>query len=240
MRIVLSGYGKMGKVVEKTAILRGHEIAFVVDQPEHWEMLDPAICKGCTLIDFSLPAVAVSNIRKGFDLEMPVVIGTTGWNDQLETVREWVREEGKTLFYAANFSIGVNLVFEITKAVAGMMDRFPDYNISIEETHHVHKVDAPSGTAIKLAEIILKELRRKHGWVNYETASADELGVISFREDEVVGIHRIICESLSDKIILTHEAKDRTGLATGAVMAAEWIQGKTGFFEMNDLLVAGT
>jgi 4-hydroxy-tetrahydrodipicolinate reductase len=237
MKIILSGYGKMGKVVEQVALARGHEIAARIDLPADWENLSAERAAGSTVIDFSIPSSAVGNIRRCFDLHLPVVIGTTGWNEDLPKVKEWVIRENQSLFFASNFSIGVNLVFEVTRTLAGLLDKFPGYDVRIDETHHIHKLDAPSGTAITLAESILSEMKSKRRWVKGETTVPEELGIISHRTGEVPGIHSIICESEADSIILTHEAKNRNGLATGAVMAAEWLQGRTGFFQMRDMLM---
>lgn len=237
MKIILSGYGKMGKVVEQLALARGHEITARIDLPADWNALSTELAAGCTVIDFSIPSAAVANIRRCFDLHLPVVIGTTGWNEHLSGVKDWVKNENQTLFFASNFSIGVNIIFEVAKALAGLLDKFPGYEVSIDETHHIHKLDAPSGTAITLGEIILSELKSKQKWVKGEATGPDELGIISHRIDEVPGTHSIICESVADKIILTHEAKNRNGLATGAILAAEWLQGRKGFFTMRDMLL---
>jgi 4-hydroxy-tetrahydrodipicolinate reductase len=237
MKIILSGYGKMGKVVEQVALARGHEITARIDLPDDWNALSTESAAGSTVIDFSIPSAAVANIRRCFDLHLPVVIGTTGWNEGLPEVKEWVKNEGQSLFFASNFSLGVNIVFEVTKALARLLDKFPGYQVGIEETHHIHKLDAPSGTAITLAEIILAEMKSKQKWVKGEANGTEELGIISHRIGEVPGTHKIICESLADTITLTHEAKNRNGLAAGAVMAAEWLQGRKGFYQMSDMLL---
>jgi 4-hydroxy-tetrahydrodipicolinate reductase len=184
-----------------------------------------------------MPSVAVANIRRSFDMGLPVVCGTTGWNDRLAEVKDWVIQEGQALFFASNFSIGVNIVFQVTRALAELLEKFPGYDVTIDETHHIHKLDAPSGTAITLAEIILSELKSKQNWVKGEATGPGELGIISHRIGEVPGTHSIICESVADKITLTHEAKNRSGLASGAILAAEWLQGKQGFFQMQDMLL---
>lgn len=239
MDIILSGYGKMGKVVEKVALSRGHRIVAIIDRPEDRGKITPESLKNAVAIDFSIPAAVVGNIRYFFDLDVPVIVGTTGWNDQMQTVREWVEKESRTIFFSANFSIGMNLMFELTQMLSNLLNSTKDFDISMEETHHIHKLDAPSGTAIKLAGIILKQLKAKEKWVNRKASSPGELQIISHREGEITGIHSIICESESDRLIITHEAKDRSGLAVGAVMAAEWVAGRHGFFEMKDMLSAG-
>jgi 4-hydroxy-tetrahydrodipicolinate reductase len=236
MDIVISGYGKMGKVIEKAALDRGHRIKAILDRPEDWDSIPQTDFAGSVVLEFSIPNAAAGNIRRCFDLKVPVVVGTTGWNDRLAEVRQWTETEGQALFFASNYSIGVNLMFEVTRQLSAMLNTLPGYDISLWETHHIHKLDAPSGTAIRLAEIILENYRAKKEWVNREAAGPEELAIISRREDEIAGIHSFVSESKSDKLVITHEAKDRTGFANGAIMAAEWMRGKTGFFTMKDLL----
>ena len=238
MDIILSGYGKMGKVVEKVALARGHRIAAIIDRPEDREKLQKEDLSKAVAIDFSIPTAVVGNIRYLFDMHVPVVVGTTGWNDQVNTVRQWVHQEGQALFFAANFSIGINLMFELTRMLSHLLSSTEGFEISLEETHHIHKLDAPSGTAIKMAEIILKELTTKERWINHASSNPSDLQIISYREGEIAGIHSVVCESDSDRLVITHEARDRSGFATGAIMAAEWIAGKTGFFGMQDMLNA--
>lgn len=236
MNIILSGYGKMGKVVEKVALSRGHRVLAIIDKPDDRENIPTQITENTVAVDFSLPSEVVDNIRFFFDKDIPVVVGTTGWNDHIPKVRHWVEQEGKALFFSTNFSIGMNLMFELTKTLSNLLNHIENFELVIEETHHIHKLDAPSGTAIKLAEIILENFKSKTRWVNRTATSPEELQVISHREGEVAGIHSLICTSDSDRLTLTHEARDRSGLALGAVMAAEWIYGKKGFFEMKDML----
>ncbi len=236
MKIIISGYGKMGKEVEKAAIARGHRVLARLDTPDDWQIQANTLGEGDVVIEFSTPRSALENIRRSFDLHLPVVIGTTGWNQSAGQVKKWCSDEGQAIFAASNFSIGMNILFSLTGQLSKILDRFDDYEISLEEIHHIHKLDAPSGTAIKLAEIILDDVSRKKLWVNRRQASREELEIISVREDEIPGIHTVRCQSDSDRLTLSHEATGRKGFAVGALLAAEWLKGKQGFFEMNDLL----
>ena len=236
MNIILSGYGKMGKALEKVALARGHQVIAIIDQPEDWDKIGEDKFKDSVVLEFSVPSAAVDNIRHCFDRKVPVVTGTTGWNEKLAMVKKWAEEEQQSIFFASNYSIGVNLMMELARVLSGLLNMTPSYEITLEETHHIHKLDSPSGTAIKLAETIIAGLMTKTRWVNQPATHPEELAIISHREDEIPGIHSIICESAADKLIIRHEAKDRSGFATGAVMAAEWLKGKTGFFEMKDML----
>jgi 4-hydroxy-tetrahydrodipicolinate reductase len=236
VRIIISGYGKMGREIEKAALARGHQVLAKLDTPGDWSAQKSLVSRADMAIDFSTPDSALNNIRCCFDLNLPVVVGTTGWNKNENLVRKWCIDENQSIFVASNFSIGVNVLNSLTEKLSRMMDRFEDYEISLEEIHHIHKLDAPSGTAIRLAEIILGGVRRKEYWVNRRQTGPEELEIISGREDEIPGIHTIMCESESDRLILKHEAKGRQGFAIGAMLAAEWLRGKKGFFEMKDLL----
>jgi len=226
----------MGREIEKAALARGHQILAKLDTPDDWQVQKSLISRADMVIDFSTPDSALNNIRRCFDLNLPVVVGTTGWNENAGLVRKWCLEEHQSIFVASNFSIGVNILYSLTEKLSKMVDQFEDYEISLEEIHHIHKLDAPSGTAIRLAEIILGGVRRKKNWVNRRQSGLEELEIISGREDEIPGIHTIKCESESDRLILRHEAKGRKGFAVGAMLAAEWLKGKKGFFEMKDLL----
>jgi 4-hydroxy-tetrahydrodipicolinate reductase len=226
----------MGNEVELIALARGHRITFKLDNEKDWEAFTIRHPECDVVIDFSLPGTAVSNIRNCFNLALPVVMGTTGWYAELDKVKKWCTDESAAIMVASNFSLGVNLLFELTRKLAIYLDGIEDYDISIEEIHHQHKIDSPSGTAIKLAEIVLDQLGRKKKWINQASAEPDVLPVISHREGEVTGTHIITCESQADILELKHTAKNRKGFALGAVMAAEWIIGKKGYFEMKDLL----
>jgi len=236
MKIIISGYGKMGKEIEKAALARGHEILAKPDTPDDWSAQKSLISQADLVIDFSTPDSVLFNIRRCFDLHLPVVVGTTGWHEHAELVKKWCLDEQQAIFVASNFSVGMNILYSLTRQLSKIINQFDDYGISLEEIHHIHKLDAPSGTAIRLAEIILESVDRKKHWVNHRQVSPEELEILSVRENEVPGVHTIRCESDSDKLTLKHEAKGRKGFAAGAVLAAEWLKGKKGIFEMKDLL----
>ncbi|MCU0370098.1 MAG: 4-hydroxy-tetrahydrodipicolinate reductase [Bacteroidales bacterium] len=236
MKIVISGYGKMGREIEKAALARGHEITARLDTPEDWQVDLNQLNSADVVIEFSTPASVLENIKKCFSLNLPVVVGTTGWHEHENMVKEWCIMENQSVFAASNFSIGMNILFSLTRQLSVMINRFDDYEVQLEEVHHIHKLDAPSGTAIKLAEIILAGLDRKQNWVNRLQASPGELQILSVRENEIPGIHKITCESDSEILSLVHEAKGRKGLAAGALLAAEWLAGKKGYFGMKDML----
>lgn len=226
----------MGKEIEKVALERGHIIAVTVDTDKEWDNKISDILESDVVIDFSQPDTVVRNIERCFDINKPVVVGTTGWYDELEKIKDICLVKNKSLFVASNFSIGVNILFEINKRLATIMNSHPEYDVMIEETHHIHKKDAPSGTAITLANQIIKNLVRKSEIAGAGSGNSAELIVKSFRIDEVPGTHVVNYTSDIDEIEIRHIAKSRRGFALGAVMAAEWIIGKKGFFEMSDLL----
>ena len=236
MKIALIGYGKMGHEIEKIALERGHEVVCIIDMHEEEKFDSPAFSSADVAIEFTSPGSALQNYRRAFAAGVPVVSGTTGWLEHLPSIREACEKEGKTFFYASNFSLGVNIFFALNNYLAKIMNQFPAYDASIEETHHIHKLDAPSGTAITLAEGILKQIDRKEKWVLNEEGDKDELTITSLREGEVPGIHSVTYESEDDLIRITHEAMSRRGLALGAVLAAEFTQGRQGFLSMNDML----
>jgi len=236
MKLALLGYGKMGQEIEKLAVRRGHEVVIIVDSLDDWEQDDLHLEEVDVAIDFSTPVSVVENIYHCFDAGVPVVVGTTGWLDDLGKVRSDCIEWGCALIHAPNFSIGVNLFFELNRYLAGLMSKWEDYSISIEETHHIHKQDAPSGTAIVLANDIIRVTERKEKWVREAEENPDELGIKSFRTENVPGTHIVRYDSEEDSIEIIHAAKNRRGFARGALMAAEWIHGKKGFFDLKDLL----
>jgi 4-hydroxy-tetrahydrodipicolinate reductase len=238
MKIALLGYGKMGQEIEKLAVKRGHKIVLVIDNLEDWETLGHLLPEADIAIDFSTPVSIMENIYCCFDANVPMVVGTTGWLDDLDKVREDCLKRGQCLFFAPNYSIGVNLFFDLNRYLANLMSKWEDYAVSIEETHHIHKQDAPSGTAIVLANDIIRYTERKEKWVKEAVENPEELGIKSFRTDNVPGTHIVRYESEDDSIEIIHTAKSRRGFAMGAVMAAEWIAGKKGFFDMKDLLDA--
>lgn len=236
MKIALSGYGKMGKEIEKIALQRGHEIIAKFNDAEDWVGKEELLKQADVAIEFSMPNSVVSNIFKCFDANVPVVVGTTGWLGQLDHVKEVCSEHGRSLLYASNFSVGVNLFFELNRVLARLMDDHEEYQVKIDETHHTAKLDAPSGTAIKLANDVIDALSRKDVWVNDPSAQDYELEVISHRIENVPGTHVVSYDSDIDQIQIIHTAKSRIGFAKGAVIAAEWLVGKKGVFTMSDLI----
>jgi 4-hydroxy-tetrahydrodipicolinate reductase len=236
MNIALIGYGKMGKEIEQIAVSKGHSIVLKVDVTNADTYTIEELKKADVAIEFSTPESAIKNIYKCFEANVPVVVGTTGWLGRLEEVSNACKEKKQALFYASNYSIGVNLFFRLNEYLAKLMNNYPAYNVSMEEIHHVHKLDAPSGTAISLASQVIENNEMKKKWVNSETHNKEELGIISKRLDEVPGTHTVTYSSDVDEISMTHIAHNRKGFALGAVIAAEWIKGKTGVFGMKDLM----
>lgn len=236
MKIALIGYGKMGHEIEKIALNRGHEVVCAIDLNETHKFESEAFRSADVAIEFTSPESAFDNYKKAFAANIPVVSGTTGWLDKLDEIKKECRENGQTFFYASNFSLGVNLFFALNKYLAKIMNKFPDYDVRMEETHHIHKLDAPSGTAITLAEGILEFSDNKDKWILDNDGEKNELKITSFREGEVPGIHTVIYESEVDSIQITHDAKSRKGFALGAVLAAEFTKGKKGFLGMEDML----
>ena len=235
MKIALIGYGKMGHAIEQIALQRGHEIVSVIDVNNQEDFTSDAFKSDDVAIEFSMPAVAMDNYRRAFAAGVPVVSGTTGWLEHLPEIKEACKA-GQTFFYASNFSLGVNIFFALNKYLAKIMNDFPAYDVRMVETHHVHKLDAPSGTAITLAEGLIDNIERKNKWVEGKEPAEDEIGICSVREGEVPGIHTVIYESDVDTISITHDAKSRMGFALGAVIAAEFTCGKKGFLTMQDML----
>ena len=235
MKIALIGYGKMGHAIEQIALQRGHEIVSVIDVNNQEDFTSDAFKSADVAIEFSMPAVAMDNYRRAFAAGVPVVSGTTGWLEHLPEIKEACKA-GQTFFYASNFSVGVNIFFALNKYLAKIMNDFPAYDVRMVETHHVHKLDAPSGTAITLAEGLIDNIERKNKWVEGKEPAEDEIGICSVREGEVPGIHTVIYESDVDTISITHDAKSRMGFALGAVIAAEFTCGKKGFLTMQDML----
>ena len=238
MKIALIGYGKMGKIIEKIALLRGHEIVARIDVDNMEDIHSDAFRSADAAIEFTMPKVAEENCRKALEEGVPVVCGTTGWADKMDGIKKLAEEKGKAFFWTSNFSVGVNVFFAVNKYLAKIMNGFDQYDVSMTETHHIHKLDAPSGTAVTLAEGILENLERKKSWTLAGAApvEADSIGIEAVREGEVPGIHTIVYDSPVDSITITHSAKSREGFALGAVMAAEFIQGKKGFLSMQDMM----
>lgn len=236
MNIALIGYGKMGKEIEQIALSRGHVISLKVDKDNAETYSVEELKKADVAIEFSIPESAVGNIYKCFEANVPVVVGTTGWLDKLNEVQVKCVDNNQALFYASNYSIGVNLFFKLNEHLAKLMNAYPEYNVAMEEIHHVHKLDSPSGTAISLANQVIEQIGAKQKWVNEPTEKQDELSIISKRIDEVPGTHTITYSSDVDEISITHIAHNRKGFALGAVIAAEWMVGKKGIYGMNDLM----
>lgn len=236
MRIALIGYGKMGKVIERIAKDRGHEIVSIIDVDNYDDFDSEAFKSADVAIEFTAPHVALANIRRAFTAGVSVVCGTTGWTDNLPELKKEIDSNGNTLFWSSNFSLGVHVFMAVNKYLAKLMNAFPEYEVEMTEVHHTQKLDAPSGTAITLAEGIFKNLDRKSAWSKEIATDADTIAIKSVREGQVPGIHTIVYESEVDSITITHEAKSREGLALGAVVAAEFTAGKKGLLGMNDLL----
>jgi len=234
MKILLIGYGKMGKTIERLAIERGHTIVARLDKTDS---LDAALKSAPDVaIEFSTPDTALGNIKKCIEHKIPVVSGTTGWLANKAEADAFCKSNSGSFFYASNFSLGVNMFLKINEQLATMLNKYPEYEISMDEIHHTEKKDAPSGTAISIAERIINNLSRKKSWVKGDANQPDEIGIRSFRIDMVPGTHVVRYYSAIDDIELKHTAHSRDGFAQGAVLAAEWIVGKTGVFNMNDLL----
>ncbi len=234
MKIALLGYGKMGKEIEAVLLERGHEIT--LRSTASTPFLPADLAGSDVAIEFSEPSSAVDNIFKCFEANCPVVVGTTGWYTRMPEVRNECQSGNHSLFYATNFSIGVNVLFHLNKELARVMNQFDEYEPGILEIHHLAKLDKPSGTAITLAEGILENFPSKTKWVNELAQNKDELTIISQREGEVPGTHVINYTSSVDNISLVHQANNRRGFALGAVKAAEWLKEKNGIFTMNDML----
>lgn len=229
----------MGHEVEQVALQRGHEVVYRIDTEQDWYRNIDGIAECDVVIEFSTPDTAIANIEKCFELDIPMVIGTTGWYAHLDNIKNRCKNEGHTIFYAPNFSIGMNFVMNLNKEMARFAQKY-DYQLDITETHHIHKLDKPSGTAVKLAEDIIDNNDNYEYWI-LDDEDADEnddkmLRINAIREGEVFGIHEINALSDCDEITLRHEAFSRKGFATGAVIAAEFIQNKKGVFTMEDLI----
>lgn len=234
MNIALIGYGKMGRVIEQIAIDRGHTITAKITSKE--ADFSPSLLKGSDVaIEFSVPNAAILNITKCFEAKVPVVVGTTGWIAHLEKVTAECTVKKGGLFYASNFSVGVNIFFKVNQLLARLMSPH-DYEVRMEEVHHTQKLDAPSGTAISLANQIIANVDRKSSWVESENPTNEQIAITAKRVEDTPGTHIITYENEIDKIEITHEAKGREGFAMGSVLAAEFMLNKEGIYGMDDLL----
>lgn len=236
LRIGLMGYGKMGKEIESIAIERGHEIVLKINSSNADKIEAEDLRKCDCIIEFSRPDSAIKNIQSCFTAGVPVIVGTTGWYSEMEKIKTLCLNMDGTLLYASNFSIGVNILFEMNRYLAALMNARKEYQVEINETHHIHKLDKPSGTGITLAEGIIKELDQKQVWSLHEKASEEKLIIHSHREGEVIGKHSVRYFSDVDEIEIVHDAYNRKGFASGAVLAAEYTHNKKGIFTMNDVL----
>lgn len=260
MKIALIGYGKMGHIIEEIALSRGHQVVCAIDINNQEDFESEAFRTADVAIEFTTPKTCLGNVARCLQAGVPVVVGSTGWYDQLPQVKADVEKANGSLFWASNFSIGVNVFVAMQKYVAKIMNGYPQYDVTLEETHHIHKLDSPSGTAITIANAITDNLDRKQTWKEtaaiwqhedqsvdvarnaevgtaFQQHEADELEVVAFRRGEVPGIHTVIYDSEVDTITMTHSAKSRRGFALGAVVAAEWMKdGKKGVYTMTDLM----
>jgi len=236
MNIALIGYGKMGHMIEEVATQRGHKIVLKIDVTNQHDFTKENISTADVAIEFTNPDSAFQNVMKCIEFEIPVVSGSTGWNQKLDEAKNYCKQTNGSFLHTSNFSVGVNIFFEINKLLAQLMASQPEYDVTMREIHHTAKKDAPSGTAVTLAEQILSHLPRKKNWVNNQSATTEELSIISERVDPAPGTHYIKYGSEVDDIEIIHTAHSRTGFALGAVLAAEYISNKKGIFSMKDVL----
>jgi 4-hydroxy-tetrahydrodipicolinate reductase len=236
MKIALIGYGKMGKMIEEVAVQRGHEIVLKIHIDNLEEFTKENTIKADVAIEFTSPESAYNNVKKCLDFGVATVSGSTGWNDKLDEIKAYCRQKNGSFLHTSNFSIGVNIFFEVNKLLAKLMATQPDYEVSLKEIHHTQKKDAPSGTAVTLAEQILSQIPRKEKWVNQATHNKEELSIVSERVDPAPGTHEIKYSSEIDDIEIIHTAHNRKGFALGAVLAAEFIADKHGVFNMREVL----
>lgn len=241
MKIALLGYGKMGKIIEKIALSRKHEIVLTIDHETLHDLTPENLQKADVVIEFTTPASVLSNIEHCFNANVPIVVGTTGWYEKLPEVKQQCVDGNKSLLWASNFSVGVNVFFHVNKLLAKVMNRYPYYEVQVEEIHHTQKMDSPSGTAITIAEGIINNTDTKNEWVNVLTTddsdddanvAPNQLLIESLRIDSVPGTHTVIYDSEVDSIEFKHTAHNRNGFALGAVLAAEWLHDKKGFYSV--------
>lgn len=244
MKIALLGYGKMGKIIEKIALDRKHEIVLKIDYDNQQDLTTENLQKADVAIEFSTPGTVLSNIDQCFNAGVPIVVGTTGWHEQINEIRNRYENSDRGFIYGTNFSVGVNIFFHINKVLAKLMNAHPYYDVQVEEIHHIQKLDSPSGTAITIAEGIIDNLDEKKQWINILTdgtnpeennATREDVLIESHRIDSVPGTHTVIYDSEVDTIEIKHTAHNRNGFALGAVLAAEWIKDRKGFYSVADM-----
>jgi 4-hydroxy-tetrahydrodipicolinate reductase len=235
MNIALFGYGKMGKEIEAIALKRGHYVVLKIDKDNVETITDADLKKADVIIEFSTPHTVLENIKRCINAQVPIVVGTTGWYDSFEAIKKLCAENNGSLFHATNFSLGVNLFFKVNTYLAELMNKYNDYEVSMEEIHHIHKLDKPSGTAITLAEQIISKIDKKKKW-SIEKSDPENLFIHDIREGEVPGTHIIKYQSEVDDIEIMHKAHNRKGFALGAVIAAEFLNGKKGIYTMSDII----
>ena len=243
MKIALIGYGKMGKAIHEIAKEKNerlgkklYDISLIIDIDNRKSITKEDLKKVDVAIEFTSPHTAVDNIKWCFDADVPVVVGSTGWTEKLDNIKQIALDNNKSFLFAPNFSIGVNVFFEINRILAKIMNDHEEYDVTMEEIHHTEKKDSPSGTALYAALDVIQRMKRKSNWENMETRDASTLSIISKRIDNVPGTHTVTYESSIDRIDLTHTAHNRKGFASGALLAAEWLQNKKGVFTMDDVL----
>ncbi len=235
MNVAIIGYGKMGHEIEQVLLSRGHSVALIIDQENAHDLCAEKLAGVDVAIEFTTPTTAYSNVRTCIECGTPVVSGTTGWHDKLEELQALCRERGSSMIWSSNYSLGVNITFRLNRYLAELMNRFDAYNVAIEEIHHTQKKDAPSGTAISLANDILERVERKQRWLNEPTEEADAIEITSLREGTVPGTHTVTYESADDKIEIKHTLFSRRALALGAVVAAVFVATRKGVFTIDDL-----
>ena len=234
MKIALIGYGKMGKIIERIAISRGHEIVSIYNSQKHFKGNEE--CTADVAIEFTRPDTVVEHIKTAIGQKLPIVVGTTAWSASQEDIFELVSQAQGSLLYASNFSVGVNIFQQLTEKLAQLIESQAQYTLRIEETHHLQKLDAPSGTAVTLAEGIIANNTNYNEWQLGNEVLSNQISIVAHREPDVPGTHEVFATSTIDTITLSHEAHSREGFALGAILAAEFLLGKQGVFTMKDVL----
>ncbi len=236
MKIAMIGYGKMGRAIEEIALQKGHDIVLKIDVDNAAEFTPANLALADVAIEFTGPGSAFDNVIKCIQARLPIVCGSTGWLHKWEEVKAFCQQQNGALVYASNYSVGVNIFFEVNKRLAELMAAHPSYEVSMEEIHHTQKKDAPSGTAVSLAEQVLENISWKKRWISDQTGSKEDLQITSRRIDPAPGTHKVLYQSVIDEIEIIHTAHNRTGFAAGAVLAAEFIRNKNGIYGMKEVL----